>query len=510
MFKSVFAKYVTAVMLIFLIGFTLLLLVTTSIVNNALTESRADRMEIVLSDAADLLAEGIGSGVEPSQLSERLRTILTDGAVRLPELISALMATDTDMAVLLTDQDGRILYRLDDGEISEGKGACLPAEVRGAVLKENTYVGIVSFEAESDEDVLVRADLLRNADGRACGMIVVVSVDVTNSGVTDELNGSLVSAALLILLATLIAVYFISDRVTSPLRGMRNATKQFANGNFNVRVPVSARGGDEVEQLSLALNGMAESLENLEHLRNSFIANVSHDLRTPMTTIIGFIDEIRDGVIPLEEQDHYLEIISNEAKRLSRLVSTLLDISRIQAGDRKFTPTPFDICEMGRVILISFEQQIDEKQLDVAFECDEDRMAVIADHDAIYQIFYNICHNAVKFSEVGGTLRIRIRADRDHKVLVSVYDEGAGIPKEDLPYVFERFYKSDKSRGLDKSGVGLGLFIAKTIIQAHGERIWVESRCNADGDLSDGERQYCEFFFTLPRTDQQTKELPRS
>lgn len=486
MFKSVFAKYVTAVMLIFVIGFALLLFVMTSIVNNALSENRAETMETVSGQSAAYLRGKLGECAE-ADFSARLSDVMEADSA----LLSVLTVTEPDLTILVADLSGNVLYRITDGAATPAED-CLPSEVRDAVVKKKSYLGAVAPE-EDTAQVLMRAELLYDGGGRVCGMVAVFSENFASGAVTEELSRTVVSAALLVLLAILIAVYFISDRVTSPLRGMCAATRQFANGSFDVRVPVPAHGKDEVAQLASAFNQMAESLEHLENLRNTFIANVSHDLRTPMTTIIGFIEEIRDGVIPQEEQDHYLEIISNEARRLSRLVSSLLDISRIEAGDRKFTPTPFDICEMGRVILISFEQQIDGKRLEVEFECDRDRMMVFADHDAIYQIFYNICHNAVKFSKEGGVLRIRIRADRDRKVLVSVYNEGQGIPKADLPYVFERFYKSDKSRGLDKTGVGLGLFIAKTIIRAHGEKIWVESE----------EGKYCEFFFTLSEADPQ-------
>ena len=176
-------------------------------------------------------------------------------------------------------------------------------------------------------------------------------------------------------------------------------------------------------------------------------------------------------------------------QRLSRLVTTLLDISRIQAGDRKFVMAPFDICEMGRQVLISCEQRIDKKKLEVEFDIDDDNMYVSGDHDAIYQIMYNICDNAIKFSFEGGLLRISIRYAENKKVRVSVYNEGEGIPFEDQPYIFERFYKSDRSRGKDKTGVGLGMFIAKTIIKAHGEDIVLHSEPGKN----------CEFVFTLPR-----------
>jgi signal transduction histidine kinase len=276
---------------------------------------------------------------------------------------------------------------------------------------------------------------------------------------------------------------------------MSHAAKSFAAGKFDVRVPV--HGNDEVAELATAMNNMAQSLEALDKMRTSFMANVSHDLRTPMTTISGFIDSILEGAIPAEQQSYYLGIVSEEVKRLSRLVTQLLDLSRIQAGDRKFVSAPFDVCEVSRLILISFEQKIDAKRLEVEFECDDEHMYVLADRDAMYQIVYNLVDNAVKFSREHGALRICIdRVKRGQKIRLRIYNEGQGIAKEDLPYVFERFYKSDKSRGLDKKGVGLGLYIAKTIIEAHHESISVDSEAGA----------WCEFTFTLPQVSAPDKE----
>jgi signal transduction histidine kinase len=269
------------------------------------------------------------------------------------------------------------------------------------------------------------------------------------------------------------------------LREISNAAKSFAKGKFDVRVPV--HGSDEVAELAETFNNMAESLNNYDSMRNTFMSDVSHDLRSPMTSIAGFIDGILDGVIPPEQHEYYLKVVSNEVHRLSRLVSTLLDLSRIQAGDRKFTMSRFDVCETARLILISFERKIDAKHLEVEFNSQDERMYVNADSDAVYQVIYNLCHNAVKFSNEGGALKISITRIKGKKILVEVYNDGQGIAKEDLQYVFERFYKSDKSRGLDKTGAGLGLFISKTIVEAHNERIWVESEYGKN----------CSFKFTL-------------
>ena len=267
---------------------------------------------------------------------------------------------------------------------------------------------------------------------------------------------------------------------------MTYATRNFAKGKFDVKTPIV--GEDEIAELARAFNSMADALANYEYTRSSFLANVSHDLRTPMTSISGFIDGILEGAIPPEKQPHYLGIIGQEVKRLSRLVNSLLDISRMESGNRKFEKKPFDVCEMARIILLSFESKIDAKHLDVDFDAEEDRLMVFSDKDAINQVLYNICDNAVKFSKNGGKYRIKI-TDASNKVIIKVYNEGEGIPNEDIPYVFDRFYKSDRSRGLDKTGVGLGLYICKTIMDNLGEDISVEGVYG----------QYCEFTIKLTK-----------
>ena len=190
--------------------------------------------------------------------------------------------------------------------------------------------------------------------------------------------------------------------------------------------------------------------------------------------------------VPPEKHEYYLGVISAEVHRLSRLVSQLLDVSRLESGERKFNYSDFDIAEVARIILISFEQKIEDKKLDVEFDAEFDGMYVRADKDAIYQVLYNLCHNAIKFAKEGGKFRIRIARITDTKLKIAVYDQGQTISSEDAKMVFDRFYKTDKSRGLDKNGVGLGLYICKTIIDAHGETIDVEA-------ADDG----CEFWFTL-------------
>lgn len=473
MFKSLFSKYLVAFIAIILICFTMLILVSYSIVINYAADAKIESARSVVSTVEQYLSSDDLSGeVDSESLSGMLH----------------LAATGNDrLAIVLTDADGRALAIGSNYECGLNKDMRLSEALITQLYEQGEVVHAAHERSVFGDNLPVVSIALHDGQDNMYGTLTVCSPTTHWMGLLTTMARTIVMASLWIMLAALIAVYFISERVSAPLREMRRAAKDFAGGNFERRVVV--HGDDEIAELGIAFNQMAQSLENLDKMRSSFMANVSHDLRTPMTTIAGFIDAIRDGVIPPEKQDHYLGIVSAEVHRLSRLVSSLLDVTRIQAGDRKFVMKPFDICEMGRQILISFEQQVEAKGLQIEFVCDEENMIVLADHDAIYQIFYNICDNAVKFSFDGGIFRVSIqrKTDEKNKIQVSVYNQGEGIAAEDIPFVFERFYKGDKSRGLDRKGVGLGLYISKTIIAAHGEKIWANSVQGKD----------CRFSFTL-------------
>lgn len=478
MFRSVFAKYLTAFMLILSFSFAILAASIGSLMLNYSDDSKETNLMQSASALGSYLQEQYHGTTEKGfrDYVKRYQTVIDRDIALLVDYAGAV-------TLLVIDTEGLIIAS-DRGPIDHIVPAVYLTEAASApFLKETDLGGFL------ERPTSVHGIPLRGGE-RIIGYVFSCSTETGVGDLVLVMMKTLMMTMLWVLIAALIAIYFISEKITSPIRAMSRAARSFAQGNFEVRVPVTGR--DEVAELTAAFNNMAQSMQNLETMRSSFVANVSHELRTPMTTIGGFIDSILAGAIPPDKHEHYLTVISGEVKRLSRLVTSLLDISRIQAGERKFNMQPFDVCEMARRILISFEQQIDEKRLDVEFDCEADKLVVIADHDAIYQIFYNICHNAVKFSTIGGKYRVRL-VERDRKVFVSVFNEGEGIREEDLPFVFERFYKSDKSRGLDKSGLGLGMYIAKTVIDAHGEEIWVKSTYS----------QNCEFFFTLTRTGEQ-------
>ena len=283
------------------------------------------------------------------------------------------------------------------------------------------------------------------------------------------------TAAAIMLVIVIIFVATMSYSMAKPLRQMSSAAKKFAVGDFSARVEVNS--DDEIGELANAFNYMADSLSSSEGMRRTFISNVSHELKTPMTTIAGFIDGMLDGTIPPERQPHYMKIVSNEVKRLSRLVTSMLSLSRIDRGELRVSPQKFDLFSMLITILASYEQKIVEKKLHITGLEDFKSITVFADPDLMYQVIYNLIENAVKFTNEGGTLHFGVEETR-YDTSVSISNTGPGIPPEDIRFIFDRFYKTDKSRSIDKKGMGLGLFIAKTIMRLHGGDIFVESRVN--------------------------------
>lgn len=479
--KSVFTRYLTVFTVIIFITFFILSL----IIGSNLAYSTVEAKRHMAAQTSATTAGVIQSVISPES-PENAAEVLQNADFSLKEYLTLMSDYDADMVVFVTDLSGNVIMS-DAGMPESMILGLIPDDIMNAIKTGESYHEYDDMNGVLSASYLYEACPVFASDGETvtCAVFSCTPSGSVKAVVAAPLK-TLIMVSLWVFLAAIIAVYFVTERITSPLKNMSRAAKSFASGKFDVRVDES--GEDEVAELAAAFNAMAESLRRADEMRSSFLANVSHDLKTPMTTISGFIDAILVGAIPPEQQTEYLERIKSEVLRLSRLVRQLLDISRVQAGERKFEFVDFDICEMARQILLSFEQKIDEKRLEVDFDCDDFNMMVNADKDAIHQILYNICDNAVKFSREKGELKLSVKQrENDKKVIVSVFNQGVGIPEEDLPLVFERFYKTDKSRGLDKTGVGLGLYISKTIINAHGEEIHAESQ----------QGENCRFWFTL-------------
>ena len=492
MFKSVFIKYVTAFLLINISCMIILTMIIASLINTYNAEVKANTLE----KSAMYVYDYTRNELEGEKFSD-----LEDYVSLHPETVQRfldVMSINIDnFVMLMTNAEGEIILSGGSNNIQgyvghekvklgQSSPISIPDDFFQKIKSSQHLETVSDLNGIFHENFAIYAMPLHTSGGAFVGAILACSANSGLNVLLDSTVKTIFMSTLWIMLAMLVAVYFISERLVSPIKAMSHAAKMFAKGKFDVRIPVY--GDDEVSELAAAFNNMASSLSTNEEMRRVFLANVSHDLRTPMTTISGFIDGIIDGAIPPEKHEYYLGVIATEVRRLSRLVSSLLDITKIQAGERKFTKISFDICEMCRQVLISSVQRIESKNLDVDFRCDNDNMFVIGDTDAIHQLVYNLFDNAIKFASDNGKYLIEIK-DLGQKIEVSIFNEGIGIPAEDLPYVFDRFYKSDKSRGLDKTGVGLGLYIARTILEAHNETITVESEYG----------KWCRFSFTLAK-----------
>lgn len=267
-----------------------------------------------------------------------------------------------------------------------------------------------------------------------------------------------------------ILIYFFSRKMTRPLLEMNKTARIISEGNFDQRLDVKTT--DEIGQLGESFNNMAESLDKKEQERRLFIASVAHDLRSPLTSIQGFIQAMRDGIIPEDKYDYYLGIIMEETQRLSALATNIVDMGKTQENVLELDRTDFDISALIRDVLDIFEHRFSEKKLNCRLVLADRSTMVNADRNEIHRVLHNLIDNAVKFTPEGGTVEIETTLPKDEsRVYVSVSDSGPGIPENERRQVFGAFYKSDSSRGMDKTGSGLGLCAAKEIINAHGEVI---------------------------------------
>ncbi len=323
--------------------------------------------------------------------------------------------------------------------------------------------------------------------GKPAGIVIVSSPTAQTTALLDKMSDIYLFVSLLVVVAAVIIMTVMARNMARPLRELAKTASAFGHGRLDARVNVNESGTEEMQELALAFNNMAASLQKSEYQRQEFVANVSHELKTPMTVISGYVDGMLDGTIPPERHSDYMRLVSNETKRLSRLVRSMLDISRLQDQDiPEEKKTRFDLCECVGQVLITFEKRITDKKLDVQVDMPELPVYTRAVQDSITQVIFNLVDNAVKFCPEGKTLSLTVRTGGG-KVYVSVSNEGQTIPPEELPLVFDRFHKLDKARGSVQEGWGLGLYIVKTLICSHGEDISVSSR---DG--------VTEFTFTLP------------
>ena len=389
---------------------------------------------------------------------------------------------------VICDQNGRLLLCSDSPMGCEHQGMTLSQTYLQRVFREGRVLDNGLIEGLYTEPRYVVGMPVLNEKQQPVGLVILSTPKSQTMAILDSLADTYMLVTLLVAIIAVAAITLLARNQSTPLKDMANAANAFGHGQLDARVKVAENAPREVQDLALAFNNMASSLQKSEYQRQEFVANVSHELKTPMTTISGYVDGMLDGTIPAEKHPHYMELVSGETKRLSRLVRSMLDISRMQDQDSipEARLSRFDLLECVGQVLITFEQKITQKQLEVEVDFPEHTVYTRADSDAITQVVYNLLDNAVKFCPEGGCLSVKIREDRD-KIYVSVGNDGQTIPPEELPLVFDRFHKLDKSRAENRDGWGLGLYIVKTLICRHGEDISVTSQ---NGKT--------EFTFTLP------------
>ena len=472
--KTTFSRtFSTTVMILFLA----LILVGTSfqaLVEDYLTESAVANLQQNC-DAIASLASAYGS--EGSLLNR-------DFMVNL-DVASRVSGSDT----IIFNADGRVMLCSDVLTGCSHQGLRLSESYLAKVLEQGGDVSTGTVPQLYDEQRFVVSSLIRDyVTGKTLGIVVVSRPTNDTTVIMTRISNIFMMVSMLVMAVCFIAMLIILRRQSDPLKQMAGIARAFGHGNLDARVRLADDYPEEVEDLALAFNNMAQELQKSEYQRREFVANVSHELKTPMTTISGYVDGILDGTIPKERHRYYLQIVSDETKRLSRLVRSMLDISRLQdqGGIPDDKKVHFDMEEAVGQVLITFEKKITDKKLDVDVQMPEYPLFTFASRDMVTQVVYNLIDNAVKFCPEGGRLGLKLK-DGGNKIYISVSNEGETIPPEELPLVFDRFHKTDKSRALNRDGWGLGLYIVKTIVCSHGENISVSSR---DGKT--------EFTFTMP------------
>ena len=468
-----FAKFLTVMTSLILISYLVLSTALMAFMSNHWTKTQRKALMESVTTNAQYCERILENCQTESDMQSAMILICNNIGV-------AAKSTDTDM--FLCNTDGKVVVCKDafqNGYSYSGEMVCFSHsgyEIPSEVLKKAEKGGYFSNEKiqglYSEKTFLAGAPVKVN--GKVYAYVFSASpVQYSFKEYSKNIFNMYVSSALFSAALSLIVVYAFTEKLTNPLRQMSNATKAYAKGDFSRRVDV--KGKDEFADLCQSFNRMASSLSVMESSRRSFVANVSHELKTPMTTIDGFINGMLDGTIPEEKRDEYLKIVSDEVGRLSRLVTSMLNLSKIEAGELELKLSDFDLSNTTVACLLTFEQLIEKKHIEIKGLENLEKTVVHGDSDMLYQVVYNLIANAVKFTPDGGSIEFSITKSAHGEVHFWIKNSGAGIPPEEIGRIFERFYKVDKSRSYDTKSAGLGLYLCKTIIEMHGGNIYVQS-----------------------------------
>ncbi|MBB6729360.1 sensor histidine kinase [Cohnella zeiphila] len=367
--------------------------------------------------------------------------------------------------IYVLDRDGKVLVQ------AGAQGAQLPPPDSG-LLRDVLTRGktVIAQPVPGSGSPLLSAAPV-SGDNRFAGKaVVIVSRELKREfrGFTGMFRNVMIST----LVFSILIVFFVSSRMTARLRRMKDAARQIATGKFDVRLDERPR--DEIGELAGSLNHMSQELGSLDRMRREFLANVSHDLRSPLTSIGGYVEAMIDGAVPEDKRDAYLDLIRSQTQRMNRLVNDLLEMARMEAGQLNISPTPYNLSEWVRRLLAGLDPEFTRRSIRFELTGAPDDVWVLADPHLIDQVLSNLLLNAIQFSPNGQSVEVSIERDGTDAV-VSVRDEGVGISKENLDRIWQRFYKSDKARSAH-AGSGLGLSIVQHVLARHGTAATVESK----------------------------------
>ena len=417
------------------------------------------------------------------------------GNLRYIMQITEIVTSATESHVLVIIDDGTVAIS-DASTVNDGVTE-ISSDIAATALT-GTYSAIGDLGgALKEKSVIVSAPI--TVGGETAGAVFSF---IPYAGLGIFLSNILkifVLSALCVLAIILLVTSLLTANMVHPLRDMADAARRMSKGDFSKYIRVNRE--DEIGELAVAFNNMTHSLSVSEQQHRGFVANVSHELKTPMTTISGFIDGILDGTITGDRQKEYLEIVSAEVKRLSRLVTSMLNLSKLEAGEIEIKKQAVNIPRTVLSVAIQLENQISDKDITMEGLDSLEPTAVVADRDLMYQVVFNLMDNAIKYTPAGGRVIVKTENSQEGLSSLTITNTGVGIPEKDLPYVFDRFYKVDKSRGADKKGTGLGLYLVKTILAMLDGQITVKSK----------EGEYCEFTVLmqsapLPDNNNHTEE----
>jgi signal transduction histidine kinase len=471
--KSIFYKYFRTCAAVVFSSILVLGTLFMLFASNYFKEEKRETMERQLTVAQSLLTAGSSYDDDSNRITMNSTTIASGFQT---------LSVINDSTVFFTNSTGVVQIWCEDGSVTQPVHT-VSDRVLNAIESDGSYFESGRLDGMFPESYYTYGAAIQLSN-RTIGYIFISEPSSELSSFLTEMIKMFALSSVAALILSVVVTYYSTIKMVRPLREMSAAAKKFGQGDFTSRIEVTS--DDEIGQLAMSLNNMAESLSQLESMRRSFIANVSHELKTPMTSIGGFIDGILDGTIPQSEHRKYLRIVSEETQRLSRLVRSMLNLSRIEAGELKLNRTQFNIVDTICQTLFTFEQSIDQKKLDIR-GLDVDKVMVDADADLTHQVVYNLIENAVKFVQQDGYISFSFHTEAG-MTYVAIRNSGEGLSREELPRVFDRFYKTDRSRGIDKNGVGLGLYLVKSIVTLHGGDVIVRSV----------QGEYTEFVFSIP------------